>query len=243
MKESVEKLLDAGFKHLHPVEVGGKKPLFKEWQQMEIVRKDIARLWANGENIGLITGKPNNVVAVDFDDIEIARKKYREGMRSTVMVRTPNGLHMYFAHPGEPVKNAVKVNGEYDIRGQNGYVIAPVSHVSGKPYKFVDGYGLDRIAEIPTFNMAWTKRDNHTSVSRKQITDVRHWLSRVTSVEGQNGSKDLCRAAQACVRAGLSQARAMEEMITWNDSGNAVPPWSLAEITRCVERVYDNNGL
>lgn len=79
--------------------------------------------------------------------------------------------------------------------------------------------------------------------SQKPVSDVRAYIAKITSIQGENGSAGLCRVVQACTRAGLCQAEAMREVIVWNDTNpNVRPKWSLDEITHAVERVYRVNG-
>jgi hypothetical protein len=75
----------------------------------------------------------------------------------TAVVRTGSGgMHLYFAHPGRPVRNSAgtRLGPGLDVRADGGYVIAPPSrHVSGVDYRWgpardlapLPGWLIDRL--------------------------------------------------------------------------------------------------
>lgn len=96
------------------------------------------------KNIAIRTGKISNLVVVDID-----RNDRKDGFKSiekivtlpnTYTVKTKQGIQLYFSYP----KNGVPIDctqnlgehGGIDIRGNNGYVVAPPSfHPCGQEYK------------------------------------------------------------------------------------------------------------
>jgi hypothetical protein len=95
-------------------------------------------------NVAIRTGAPSGLVVVDVDPQHgggetLARVATERGpLPAGRTIRTGSGgQHLYFAHPGVPVRNdAGRVVGPgVDIRGDGGYVIAPPSrHRSGGLY-------------------------------------------------------------------------------------------------------------
>lgn len=95
--------------------------------------------WENwpSANIGIATGEKSNLFVCDADSPIIVNDAEMRGLPPTRRVRTGNGQHAYFKHPGFKVPNKVKVEG-FDFRGDGGYVIAPPSlHASGKQYEWL----------------------------------------------------------------------------------------------------------
>jgi putative DNA primase/helicase len=99
--------------------------------------------WWPEANIGLVTGAVSGFIVVDVDpekrgDASLADLQARHGpLPETIESLTGGGgLHKLYGHPGVPVANSVaKIAPGIDIRGDNGYVIAPPSlHLSGRPY-------------------------------------------------------------------------------------------------------------
>lgn len=86
-------------------------------------------------NIGIATG--DGLVVLDADSEEAA--KVLAGLQPTASVKTSRGKHFYFLSP-EHIKNSVKkLRKDVDVRGQNGYVVAPPSvHPDGTLYEWDD---------------------------------------------------------------------------------------------------------
>lgn len=117
-------------------------------------RAQITRWWERSpsSNIGVRTGAESGLVVLDVDTVHGGSRSIkalidRHGELSSVpRVRTGSGgWHLFFAHPGEPVRNSAGLLGPgLDIRGDGGYVIAPPSvHASGGHYRWeVDAASL-----------------------------------------------------------------------------------------------------
>jgi putative DNA primase/helicase len=124
--------------------------------------------WAKSPdaNIGILTGSPSGLLVVDSDNrdgingsgnlAELAANFW--GMPETPTAITGCGEHLYFRHPGVPVKNSSgKLADGVDIRADGGYVVAPPSlHADGERYDWknpgrplaeVPGWLLDKLTE------------------------------------------------------------------------------------------------
>lgn len=128
-------LREAGLSIL-PVE--GKRPLvpWTEFQTRQPTEDEI-RGWAEAwpdAGLGIVTGAISGIVVLDVDgDVTDPHAWVRAHVLDpTVAVRTPRGgLHLYYAHPGYPVRNTagtLEIGGfPCDIRGDGGFVVAPPS--------------------------------------------------------------------------------------------------------------------
>ena len=110
-------------------------------------------------NIGIVTGAVAGFIVVDVDprhDGDIALQKFEElngPLPVTPKVRTGgDGEHIFFEHPGHPIKNRAGILPGIDIRGDGGYIVAPPSnHISGRLYEWESGCCLEDqpLAPIP----------------------------------------------------------------------------------------------
>jgi hypothetical protein len=143
-------LVSLGF-HLFPITFMSKVPAVKSWQTEATNDPDTIGLWSvlyKWGNVGISCEK-SNLVVIDLDKFksqEIPEKYRLEGVKDasdilcvelekvgkyfptdTYSVATPSGgRHLYYRNEGEPIKNAVSVNGMtgIDLRGVGGYVVA-----------------------------------------------------------------------------------------------------------------------
>jgi putative DNA primase/helicase len=99
-------------------------------------------------NIGLPTGKVNNLVVVDVDvknnvgGMDSLKQLQDEcGEFDTRVVHTPSGgLHFYFKYPQgvDAIKNRTNMKSGIDIRADGGYIVAPGSSIDGNYYELKD---------------------------------------------------------------------------------------------------------
>jgi len=113
-------------------------------------RARIEAWWARwpGANVAIRTGAVSGLVVLDVDrrhggEHSLARLEACHGpLPAGRTVRTGDGAHRYFAHPGEvAVPNGTGQPGPgIDVRGDGGYVLAPPSrHRSGRRYEVLSG--------------------------------------------------------------------------------------------------------
>lgn len=121
-----------------------KRPLIRwePYQQRRPTPEELVE-WRRrfpGANIGIVTGAVSGLVVLDEDGPEAQEALRGRALPPTPTVRTGKGYHRYFAHPGRPVGNAVRLVVGLDVRADGGYVMAPPSlHPSGRRYEWVDG--------------------------------------------------------------------------------------------------------
>jgi len=111
-------------------------------------------------NVAIRTGEASGLVVLDIDPDKdgaswLARFLAEHGPfpETTRVLTGGGGEHWYFEHPGIDIANSAgKIAPGVDIRGENGYVIAPPSaHVSGGSYRYDDSPASKelRLAPVP----------------------------------------------------------------------------------------------
>ena len=80
-------------------------------------------------NIGIVTGKISALVGVDCDSRGEAVWWWEQFAKTPLLVKTGKGIHFYYQHkPGTVVRNRAGLFGrKIDLRGENGYLVAPPS--------------------------------------------------------------------------------------------------------------------
>ncbi len=138
----------------------GKHPVHDKWPEIGTASFDqVADWWGAAPetgpypddwypraNVGIVTGAGSGIFVLDIDpghegDITLATYERQHGeMPATRIHQTGGGgLHYFFRHPGFDVRNSAgKVVGNgLDIRGENGFVVAPPS-ISTKGAYFIN---------------------------------------------------------------------------------------------------------
>jgi len=126
----------------------GKHPTTPNGLKNATIRKDWIDAWWKKwpwANVGIVTGHLSGIVVVDIDprhggndaldDLFVKNGAFPD----TVEVMTGGGgRHFYFKAPAHIVKNSAGLVGNgIDVRGENGYVLAPPSeHISGGRYEW-----------------------------------------------------------------------------------------------------------
>lgn len=123
----------------HPMTADGFKSATTDLETIE-------RWWSENPeaNIGLPTGRRNNLLVVDLDEAKGGKESELAAMGKelleTMVARTGGGKHFYYEYPvGYEIRNSTgKLGFAIDVRGEGGYVVAPPSnHISGRTYEWV----------------------------------------------------------------------------------------------------------
>ncbi|PSH02667.1 MAG: hypothetical protein CXZ00_16265 [Acidobacteria bacterium] len=177
-----------------PLRPRDKRPLLASWGEFQDRRAtpDEIRAWAEhwpDMNLGLVTGRVSGVVAVDIDGPEGAA--WAEANLDKVAIQTTGkdyGFHVFFRQNGVPVKNAVRIAPQVDVRGDGGYVvIAPSIHPNGKQYELHFGPGKTW-ADLPDWE-GITPDEKKQEAEATQTTGTRYGLA---ALKGE--IKKLCAA-------------------------------------------------
>ncbi len=147
-----------------------KHPRIKGWQTDASTNPEQIRKWWQkwpNANIGIATGAESGLFVVDVDG-EAGRSSVQElideqdWQPDTLTATTGKGSHLYFQHPGFPVKtNAAQIGVGIDVRGEGGYVVAPSSlHANGSIYGWMDSE--QAVAEAPEWLLDLIRPEGHT---------------------------------------------------------------------------------
>lgn len=127
-----------------PLQPKSKIPFFswQRWSKERPSRAQVIKWWAQcpSANIAVCTGEVSGLFVVDCDDQPIALAHTNQpDYFPTYSVRTRKGMHFYHGLPDFHVGNRTNLlgsgQGEIDVRGDGGYVVAPPSiHPSGTHY-------------------------------------------------------------------------------------------------------------
>lgn len=226
----------------------GKVPAIR-WAEYQTRQptEDELRDWFRGpQNLAIITGAISNLVVVDADSREGLRWAVRHLPYTPWQVRTSRGFHLYFRHPGVPIRNRAKLNTRdgkiaVDVRGDGGYVIGPGSvHASGAVYLEAGNWTRD---DVPRFWPGWIARPTRAPASPTQhlprstgdvVERARRYLSAIPRPEiGQGSDQATLSAACRLVRGfGLTEADATS--LLWEWTGGR-PGWTHEWVRRKVE--------
>ncbi len=232
-----------------PLQPRGKKPLIR-WEpfQSALASKadviDWLRRWPDA-NVGIVTGSTSKLIVLDIDpqhggEDSLGHIERRFGrLAATVESRTGGGgRHLYFAHPGYPVRNRVAISQGIDLRGDGGYVVAPPSiHPSGQRYGWRPGHAPDerKLAPMPS----WLTTATSASRSGRSLGDWRKLVHEGVA-EGQRNST-IASLTGHLLWHGVDPEVALELMLAWNRT-RCRPPLDdaeVAQVVRSISRLHD----
>jgi Bifunctional DNA primase/polymerase, N-terminal len=135
-----------------PVPAGEKKPGRPGWEALRITEEEIPDYWTNGQNIGLLCGKPSGGrVDVDLDSGEAVKIAFRF-LPATLTSGRKSRLHSHcwYVAPGAVSADWKDVDGKklVELRSTGRQtLVAPSTHPDGDEYLWHSEAGL-RMAEI-----------------------------------------------------------------------------------------------
>ena len=197
-------------------------------------------------NVGVATGPASGITVLDVDprhggDESLAIFEERHGkLPPTLTVRTGDGRHLYFRHPGgEKVKTCTELDGlpGLDVRGDGGYVVgAGSTHASGVTYAYVEGTeDLEPRDEFVAILRNGSNGRPAPANKRKRF-NVPEVLEGVP--EGQRDD-NIYRLAHKLRRVGVPEG-ASRDVVT-KAAENAKPPFPVDRAVEKVARVYREN--
>lgn len=226
----------------------GKKPRI-EWRpyQRRLPTSDELQSWFGvgtpKSNIGIVTGFVSNLYVVDADSPEgLAWVEAHCGPTACRAVTGGRGEHRFYRLAvGQMARNRTHVAGQaVDGRGEGGYVVAPPStHSSGGQYRWLE------LSTPADWNDEWfpplvAVPRSATTISSvtddERVRRARAYVSRIQSVAGHGGERQLFAAARALVRRfGLSADVALQELRIWN-SYCARPMWCDRKLVHTIQQ-------
>lgn len=213
----------------------GKVPVIA-WREFQSRRasEDEIRVWFGGVpmNVAIVTGAVSGVVVVDLDSPEAVHWWTRRRPFSPWQTRTGRGYHVFYRHPGVPVRNRARldVGGArlaLDVRGDGGYVIAPGSlHASGATYQCAGDWSQP-LAALPVFWRGWlarpTRQVRTTSTLPRPTGDVveraRRYLAAIPRPEIGAGSDVAVLSAACRLVRGFELTPGTAEALLWEWCG------------------------
>ena len=224
----------------------GKEPALRQWKHLterHPTDEELVQWFRDARhNIGIICGAISGVVVFDADTAEMVDRITRELPPTDMRTRTAKGEHFFYRlGRGQKVPPRVRVNQlMLDVRGEASYVVAaPSIHPdTGQRYEQIGSWDL---AKVPVFSPEWipAPRPTATGAIHRNVKDPISYIAHIQSIQGQGGSNSCFRAV--CIlrdAGGFDQLDALAAMIEWNNSGNAIPKWSIQELTKKVRDVF-----
>lgn len=144
----------------------GKHPRVRDWPaQATADAERIMSWWGRwpGANLGVVTGAVSGLVVLDLDGPAGHAALKERGLRlpPSVMSQTGRGEghnHVFFTHPGGHVPcSAGRIGPAIDVRGDDGYVLAPPSRTSGG-YRWLVGPDAAALAPAPDWLLKATDK-------------------------------------------------------------------------------------
>lgn len=162
---------------------------------------------------------------------------------------TRRGRHLIFQCDGPVGSSIAKLGTKLDVRGHNGYIVAPGSTVAGHAYHWKDPH--KRVNRAPVW-MHKLARDAGTPtdaapVDRTPLPGVdtqRAWkratdylMTAPLAVEGSGGDSTTYRVAAQLKDMGCTEAQALNILAEhWNE--RCSPPWAIDELETKVRNAY-----
>ena len=222
----------------------GKHPIQKDWQNNSVDHKTLAEMLKQKPdlNIGVVTG--DRLIVVDIDPKNGGLKSFaeiEELFNPTFKVVTGSGgYHFYYLLPEEynkHIDNKVNIIKGIDIRGENGFVVAPSSlHKSGNTYEIAED-SLDEIQVISEELLELITKEKEYNTEQDARIETVDALG-----EGERNAR-LTSIAGSLFRQGLSSDAVLDSLLSLNQS-ICSPPLSVKEISATVRSVckYKNSS-
>ncbi len=196
---------------------------------------DIRRWFSNGIafNIGIATGSASGLVVLDIDPKNGGDESIKQfTIPPTLEVVTGSGgKHFYFALPeNTEIRNSQgKLAAGIDVRGENGYVVAPPSiHASGNEYRWaVDPRAVRPVPWPKELRIENAKLRNEDLPATKQDDEI--------IPEGQRNGK-LTSIAGAIRRQGCDQEAIFAALININQR-QCRPPLAYEELKKIAASI------
>lgn len=191
----------------------------------------------------MLTGRVSRLIVLDLDGPEaVAAVRERGGLPPTPCARTGKGWHVYLAHPGGHVPNAVVLSGVkgLDLRSDGGYVVAPPSlHPSGRKYTWAKGRSPweTPLAPCPEWLLELVEAGKNKEVTRIQESSKEPgWVEQLLAGVPEGMRDDACtRLAGHFLAKGLPESEVLALLLTWNQRNQ--PPLPESQVEKCVRSV------
>ena len=221
----------------------------------------IREWWSKRDyNIGIATGRAEGstgrwLVVIDYDckpgqvGEETLKLHRLMGYTETMTVKTPNGVHCYYWSETCVKSTASKVAKHVDVRGYNGYVVAPGSIINGAVYELLTGPRTPAVlpadllaaAVKPGVASATIHRLHTDARDRTQDRDrAREYLINEApeAIEGSGGDAATYQVAARVIDFGITVTTCLELMLSWWNEEKAIPPWAPEDLEVKVQNAW-----
>ncbi len=203
-----------------PCQPGSKEPATRHgFLDASTDPDQITRWWRRhpDANLAIATGQPGpDVLDVDqhgpagngFAALNRLNRAGLVGSASAIVATPSGGLHLYFT--GSRQRCGKLPRHHLDFRSQGGYILAPPSHVGGRPYRAVKHQaasgGLDWSEVTRLLEPERHATTRPSGLHRGNLTDLTAWVA-----QQQEGNRNdalfwaACRAAEAGDEAALAE--------------------------------------
>jgi hypothetical protein len=206
-------------------------------------------------NIGIRTGAQSGVWVLDLDGedgikaLEELEAKHGALPKTVTALTGGRGMHLYFRFPVDrEIKNGAKLHGvPIDVRGTDGYVLAPTSnHISGRDYRWKHSPEDTPIAEAPAWLLDFvSSRGQHSE--RRQGEDLFDQLvDNSLDLRTAPGVGEGKRHTRLCQLVGLHLARGENPVQVYDDAlkwaASCTPPMDREEVFQVVRDLTQKEG-
>ena len=207
----------------------GKHPALRNGSKDASSDEEQVRRWFGSDhnyNIGICAGSESGLVILDVDpahggDESLEKYKVPETLE---VITGSGGRHFYFAHPGGDIRNSAgKLGPGLDVRGTNGYCVAPPSmHVCGKEYRWKVDPRARPLAACPS----WIEGKPASNDKPSKVADI---------PQGQRNNA-LASIAGSMRRQGCSADEIHTALISVNQA-RCKPPLGFRELKRIADSI------
>ncbi|MHC5101040.1 MAG: phage/plasmid primase, P4 family [Planctomycetota bacterium] len=208
----------------HPASTNGVKDASADSGQIQ-------RWFGNGRawNIGIAAGADSKLAILDIDPKHGGDETIKQYTipRTLEVITGSGGRHFYFADQQGSMRNSSgKLGSGLDVRGTNGYVVAPPSlHASGNEYRWAVDPRAMPLAQVP----AWMKNGRSKPLpSHPKVQDG-------PILEGQR-NQTLCSIAGAMRRQGCDEDAIFSALININGR-RCQPPMEFEELQKIAQSI------
>ncbi|HEA22523.1 MAG TPA: hypothetical protein ENH87_16615 [Pricia antarctica] len=238
-----------------PIIAGKKTPCLTQWkpyQERKPSIEEIEQWWGRdypNANIGIVTGKINNLTVIDLDKPEAKTEIEKHIPDSLLMptVKTPKGQHLYFLYNPD-IPNKANLFPGCDARNDGGYIIAPPStNGAGHAYSFLVHLKNTALSKIPEalliYILSYLKtRARVVPSTERGDSNNKQQIATVSNIIFKEGGRDemMFHLANSLIRGGMPTGEVQQYCMFI--AGNCKPPFPENEVLRKIESAFQRRG-
>jgi len=245
-----EEVIVAAHNYLHmglsivPVHPSTKIPKisWKKLQSIKIEEKNIESLFADGENIAIVTGKISNVIVIDADSEDSWKFLLERGFQPGPYVKTSRGYHAYCKYgPWKTSNLLLEGKIKIEIKSDGACVVAPPSfHPSGVKYKWIVDFGKAQLPDVPEFLKSFCENSFRLGEVNREKSS--YFACSANYSQLWNGVPEglrhntLVRIIGHYIRSLWSEEDCLRAVLAWNEKNK--PPLQYKEVEQAVRSLY-----